>query len=346
MKSSSGINTSNGNNCRENRKTTTTSHPSSAISKRVTKTNTPVIKPTTAEQQQQLDDFIQPAQSFYTNSISSFQSESVSSKFKFEITPETINHFHSTDQQRRPRIQWVKRHASFLSKSKISSTNSSIDFMTTTLKPEVANLSITAMTSKDFAEEYQTYPEQNEVDQTTLKCTSINLISDDDDDDDEKGKMFIDQSSQAVMIDEKPKKKIKSASHHKKIKSATKRPKPPSATQVIPQMTISSLSPTRTASQAELNPGTMTKLSMRADDNNLNKNCITVDTNKARSNLEVVRLCLKDLGWREVMLIVLFSIDQLDNSSVHFLRHLIRISIGIRLLSMKEIPIFHSRLVE
>lgn len=309
MKSSSGINIGNGNTCRENRKTTTTSHPSSTISKRVTKTNTPVIKPTAAEQQQQLDDFIQPAQSFYTNSISSFQSESVSSKFKFEITPETINHFHTTDQHRRPRIQWVKRHASLHSKSKITSTNSSVDFMTTTLKPEVANLSITAMTSKDFAEEYQTYPEQNEVDQTTLKCTSINLVTDDDDDDDndEKDKLFIAQENQPVIIDEKPKKKIKSAaSHHKKIKSASRRPKLPSATQVISQMTISSLSPTRTASQAELNPGTMTKLSMRIDENNLNKNSISVDTTKSRSNLEVVRLCLRDLGWREVISIIHF----------------------------------------
>ena len=317
MKSSSGINTGNGNNCREIRKPITTSHPSSAaINKRVTKTNTPVIKPTNVEQQQQLDDFIQPAQSFYTTSISSFQSESVSSKFKFEITSETINHYrHSSDHQRssRPgRMQWVKRHASLHSKTKSPNTNSSIDFMTTNNhKPaaaataELPNVSITEMTTKDFAEEYQ-------ADQT-LKCTSSNLVTDDDDDDDggggdEKEKLFVDQGSQAVLIDEKPRKKIKSASHHKKIKSAGKRPKAPSATQVITQIptTISALSPTRTTSQAELNPGMMTKLSMRIDENNLNKTSITVDTSKARSNLEVVRLCLRDLGWREVLSILSF----------------------------------------
>ncbi len=30
------------------------------------------------------------------------------------------------------------------------------------------------------------------------------------------------------------------------------------------------------------------------------KNAVLVDTSKARSNLDVVRLCLHDLGWREV----------------------------------------------
>ncbi len=30
------------------------------------------------------------------------------------------------------------------------------------------------------------------------------------------------------------------------------------------------------------------------------KNAVTVDTSKAKSNLDVVRLCLHDLAWREV----------------------------------------------
>ena len=342
MKSSSGINIGNGNNCRENRKTTTTSFssasPSASINKRVTKTSTTSIKPSNAEQditkreEQQLNEFIQPAHSFYTASTSTFQSESVSSKFKFEITPETISQFnhHPTSVPRRQRTQWVTRHASLHSKPKIPSTtssvilsSSSIDLNTTTMatssKSEILNapnVSITEMTSKAFEDEYQRFVEpsyqqsqnHDELDQT-LKCTSINLVSDDDDDDDdEKEKVFIDQGSQAVLLNGKPRKKIKSASHHKKIKSATKRPKQPSATQVTHQPSLSA-SPTRTGSQADLTAGTITRLTTRIEDINAGKNTITVDTSKARSNLEVVRLCLRDLGWKEVRNTIIYSIS-------------------------------------
>ncbi len=328
MKSSSGINIGNGNNSRESRKPTTTttttpfssSFSSSYINKRVTKTNTVLTKPSNVEQEdikrqeKQLNEFIQPAQSFYTNSISSFQSEGVSSKFQFEITPETINHLNH--HSRRSRIQWVTRHSSLHSKSKISNTtsaiilsNSSIDLnttaMTTNIKKEIidlSNVSITEMTKKDFDDEYQQSNNQDEFDQT-LKYTSMNGVTDDDDadaDDDEKEKVFVSQASQAIIIDLKPKKKIKSASYHKKLKSATKRPKQPSATQVI--QAISS-SPTRTGSQGDLTAAVtkLTSSSTKAEDNNAGKNLITVDTSKARSNLEVVRLCVRELGWKEVI---------------------------------------------
>jgi hypothetical protein len=36
-------------------------------------------------------------------------------------------------------------------------------------------------------------------------------------------------------------------------------------------------------------------------ENNGFKRSITIDTSKARSNLEVVRLCLRELKWKEVM---------------------------------------------
>jgi hypothetical protein len=339
MKSSSGINIGNGNNCRENRKITTSFSSSSSsayINKRVTKTNTGLIKPSNVEQddikreEQQLNEFIQPASSFFTTSITSFQSESLSSKFKFEITPETINNInqHQINIQRRPRPQWITRHASLHSKPKTSSatssillSNSAIDLNTTTmatnLKKEILNIpnvSITQMTSKDFDDEYHRYVEQDYRQNTdqddydqTLKCTSMHVATDDDDDDDnddnEKDKAFLDQASHAILTESKSKRKIKSPTHHKKIKSATRRPKLPSATQITQQSGLSS--PThRTLSQADLIAATSTKLSTsptRIEDNNAGKNLITVDTSKARSNLDVVRMCVRDLGWKEVI---------------------------------------------
>jgi hypothetical protein len=326
MKSSSGINIGNGNNCRENRKTTTTttspslSTSSAYINKRITKTNIALIKSLNVEQdptkreEQQLNDFIQPAHSFYTTSTSSFQSESISSKFKFQITPEALNqlNYHQTNKQRHPRVQWIARHASLHSKTKISNVNSSVIIstssidlnpmaMTTNSIQDMPNLSIMEISRKDFDDQYQQSQNQDDFNQT-LKSTSIDIITDDDDDDnddDEKEKVFVDQG---ILAGAKPKKKIKSASHHKKIKSATKRPKQPSATQVTQQPTTSS-SPTRTTPQTELTAGTTSKLATvitKIEDMNAGKNCITVDTSKARSNLEVVRMCLRDLGWKEV----------------------------------------------
>jgi hypothetical protein len=324
MKSSSGINIGSGNNCRENRKTTTspTSSPSSAyINKRAIKANTALIKSVNVEQdtikreEQQLNDFIQPAHSFYTTSTSSFQSESVSSKFKFQITPEALNHLnhHQTNKQRHPRVQWIARNPSLHSKTKIPNGNtsiiissSSIDLnsttITTNLNKDIPNLSIIEMSRKDFDDQYQQSPTHDEFDQT-LKSTSIHLVTDDDDDDDDDDdeKVFIDQGSQAILVGVKPRKKIKSASHHKKIKSATKRPKQPSATQITQQPTVPA-SPTRTASQVDVISGTkLTTVITKVEDINAGKNSITVDTSKARSNLEVVRICLRDLGWKEVI---------------------------------------------
>ena len=329
MKSSSGINIGNGNNCRENRKTTRATSPSSSpssayINKRVTKTNTSLTKSSNVEQdsikqeEQQLNDFIQPAHSFYTTSTSTFQSESVSSKFQFQITPEALNQLnhYPKNKQRHTRVQWITRHASLHSKTKIPNANTSVIItsssinidptaMATNSTQTIPNVSITEMSRKDFDDQYQKSQNQEDFDQT-LKCTSADTITDDDDDD-EKEKAFADQGSQAILADAKSKKKIRSASYHKKIRSASKRPKQPSATQVTPQQSAAAAaapsSPNRTVSQAEVAAGAVPKLTpvvTKIEDINAGKNCITVDTSKARSNLEVVRLCLKDLGWKEV----------------------------------------------
>jgi hypothetical protein len=63
--------------------------------------------------------------------------------------------------------------------------------MTTNITQEdilnIPNVSITEMTTKDFDNEYHGYIHQDDYDQT-LKCTSINVITDDDDDDDDDEK--------------------------------------------------------------------------------------------------------------------------------------------------------------
>ncbi|CAM2703411.1 unnamed protein product [Rotaria socialis] len=348
MKSSNSINIGNGNNCTENRKaaaaaTTTTSFTSSSLSsanninKSITKANTVLIKPSKVDkndakrQEQQLNEFIQPANSFFINSASTFQSETSSSTFQFELTPKTINqinHYQSnTTTQRRPRLQWTKRHGSSKSKSHSSSATSSIVFLrssidvnatmtTTTMTNDSSNMpdiSITEMTNQDFQDQYQPYMEKvfqksnNQTDATQiLKSNSMNFVTDtkhNNHADYEKDKVFVDQASQVPLDDSTEKKTIKSATPYKKIKSATKRPTQPSATSITTQPIISTSSPNRSTSQNELNTITATQKSLststKVDDNNAAKNLITIDTSKARSNLEVVRFCIRELGWRE-----------------------------------------------
>lgn len=339
MKSSSGINIGNGNNCAESRKTATTSFssPSSSayINKCVTKTNTVLIKSSNAEkddvkqEEQQLNEFIQPASSFYTTSISSFKSESISSNFKFEVTPQTINQLnhYQPNIQRRARIQWTKRNASSRSKTQNSSANSSIVFSRTSMDlnipstmatnlmtstPIAPDISITEMTVKDFDDEYKSYTDQthqqnNNPDDLNKTIQSVSMsvvINDPNNTTIDKEKVFVDQASQAVLNDTKSKKTTRSATYPKKIKSAAKRPKQPSATPITQQSTQpiqSTSSPIRTVSQTDLNTTTVQKSAVKSDDNNAGKNLITVDTTKARSNLEVVRMCIRELAWKEVM---------------------------------------------
>jgi ribosomal protein L32 len=208
------------------------------------------------------------------------------------------------------------------------------------------SISMTDMTSmKDF--EYQDHINQ------TLKCTNDPSILSEDEDDREllsAIKTFMDQGTQAVLEDVKPKKKSKS-SHSKKTKSNSKRAKQANVVQ-IPPSTLSVSLPNRVTFNGDVT--TLTS-PMRAptsiaknEENNGTKSIITVDTSKARSNLEVVRLCLRELGWKEVQifnkLFQLFFL--LYIFSLHIIQLLIQIFIGIHHHFMKEIQILHLILVE
>ena len=276
MNSLSEFKISNDNNCRENRKSIDPSFSSSThMKKRDMKVKTVLIKSLNVEQQERdLNEFIQSTSSFLTNSISNSSS-------KFEITPETVNHLnqHQTDIQRRPRIQWRKCPAPLYSKNKrapIILTSSSTKTTVTKLKEENLNShSITEMTSKDSDNEYQRYTDQDDLD-PILKSTSMNTMMDDN------GKDFADQENQTNLMDRKVKKRMKSPYHHRKIKSTTKQ-----------QLT-----------QTDIASTTLPKFALSTitiEDNNVGKNLITVDTSKARSNLDVIRMCIRELGWKEVI---------------------------------------------
>lgn len=109
--------------------------------------------------------------------------------------------------------------------------------------------------------------------------------------DDAQATAFANQESQVNLMDLQPRKRLKSPKRPRKIKSA--------ATQSIaPSVTA------RPPSQTELITPTVTRLtsakSKMEETNPTGRNIITVDTSKARSNLEVVRMCVRELGWREV----------------------------------------------
>jgi hypothetical protein len=276
--------------CGEDRKNIDSSLLSSSyINKRVTKANTVLIKSSNVErQEQQLNEFIQPRSSSFINSI----------------TTETVNHLnqHQTNIQHRPRIHWSKHRTSLHSKNKHPSIILPSSSMETNIKQQILNpLSITEILTKDVDNEYQRYVDQ---------VTSMNPIIDDDHE-----KVFINQASQANLMDRNAKTRMKSSNPHRKIQSAL----------------VTSLQTDITSTPF---PSSTTKL----DDNNFGKSPIIVDTSKARSNIGVVRICIRELGWKEV--IHRYYLIKLSNDlfhSVHFLKLLILISIGIHHHSMKVI---------
>jgi hypothetical protein len=182
----------------------------------------------------------------------------------------------------------------------------------------------------------------------TIRSTSDPISSTEDEDDQEflsTMKTFVDQGSQVILEELKPKKK-KKTERSKKIKSKSKRarilPTPPS--------TLLSSSPNRITSTSEL-PLSTSPLKVAAsitknEENNGTKSIITVDTSKARSNLDVVRLCLRDLGWKEVQIEIPILSILFILSSVHTIPLSIQIFIGILHHSMKVLQIFHLILVE
>jgi hypothetical protein len=189
------------------------------------------------------------------------------------------------------------------------------------------------------------YP--NEMDQT-IRSTSDPISSSEDEDDQEflsTMKTFVDQGSQVILEELKPKKK-KKTERSKKIKSKSKRakilPTPPS--------TLLSSSPSRITSTGEFPlstiPSKIAASITKNEENNGTKSIITVDTSKARSNLDVVRLCLRDLGWKEVQIEIPILSILFILSSVHIIQLSIQIFIGILHHSMKVLQIFHLILVE
>jgi hypothetical protein len=186
--------------------------------------------------------------------------------------------------------------------------------------------------SKDFHREYE-----------PIKSTSDPLLATEDEDGNvlPNAKGYTDQGSQ-VMFKELKLRKKKKNDQLKRTKSNLKRTKQNDG----PQIPAS----TRLTSSTDLIASTKSSLStIKTDENNSTKSLITVDTSKARSNLDVVRLCIRELGWKEVTLSfiknsLLFLLSIV--SSVHQIQILIRIYIGIHLHFMKEIQILHLTPVE
>ena len=147
------------------------------------------------------------------------------------------------------------------------------------------SMSMTDINADSSMKEYQ-----------TVKSSSQPLLVTEDEDDEEflsNEKTFVDQGSQAVLGELKAKKK------KKKIKSSPRRAKPVNTPQ-IPAAT------NRLTSSGDLiNPTKSAVTLSKTEENNGTKSLITVDTSKARSNLEVVRLCIRELGWKEVQIILI-----------------------------------------
>jgi hypothetical protein len=232
------------------------------------------------------------------------------SNSRIEFSSKTTNHFH---QQHHPHIKWVTYHQSF--------QRSLTDFKLISMVDIPSNSSI-----KDFDNEHQ---------DQTVKYISNPILTSEDEDDREllpNRKTFVDQASQAVLEDPKPKKKIKSNSKRANVVQ-------------IPPSTLSLSSPNRVTSNGDLitltSPMKVSSSIGKNEENNGTKSLITVDTSKARSNLEVVRLCLRELAWKEVeILIKLFQFFfLLYISSVHIIQMLIQIFIGIHHHFMKVIQI-------
>jgi hypothetical protein len=298
--------------------TSSTSH-----SNHITRANTFVIKAFDIEQN---------LNKFVSNSQSSFLSKTINPQ-------STIQH--------RPRLQWLQRRSSF-------QTNSLTDFKltdTNNIKKNIVmnpSISITDMTAKDFNNEFQT-----DLDQT-LRYTTIAVVTSEDDDDTDQEilssrKVFVDQASQAVLPEPQPKKKTTS-NQPKKPKSSPRRSKQTTNVSQNPPSTVSSVSSTTNSlspnNDSSIIP-TSVKPSTSTAKNEEVKSIITVDTSKARSNLEVVRLCLRELGWKEVkFLINTFNFVFYCIYSVHIIQHLILIFIGIHLPFMKVIHHLPTLLVE
>lgn len=130
----------------------------------------------------------------------------------------------------------------------------------------------------------------SEEDLDSMKKESSNALLTSEDENDRDGpsmiKTFVDQASQVNNEELKSKqKKKKSEQQIKKARSSPRRPKPAGHAPATPAPNSDSATPSKKVTIEEPVP---------------TKRSITVDTSKARSNLEVVRLCIRELGWKEV----------------------------------------------
>ncbi|CAF3532594.1 unnamed protein product [Rotaria sp. Silwood1] len=271
---------------------------------------------------------VQNLNKFFSNSQANFPSDDFLSQTQFDVTPEIINQLNQNQSSlpRRQRVKWVTCHTS-LHNSLNFQTTSLNDFQTrsmtdtnikhdTQINPAV---SIPNITTKEFDDEYQNYIEkiyQEDMDQTLKYTNTFVLTSEDEEEDNniiimsedndqellDNIKNFADQESQAVLVESKSKKKPKSPRRRKTI-SSPRRAKQTNALPNSPSMLLSSASPNQVTPNSDLTtlttPIKVSASVAKAEENNGVKSLITVDTSKARSNLQVVRLCLRELGWKE-----------------------------------------------
>lgn len=244
--------------------------------------------------------------------------------------------------QRRPRVKWVARHAPLHNSSNFHASSLD-DFQTmsmaeTNIKQIIQlnpSISIPDLTKQEFDDQYPSFTEKifSEDNDPALRCKTVSVLTsdeDDGDDDDEDNnntneninninnateendqeaivgtKELVDQGSQAILIDPKSKKKPKSP-RRRKTKSSPKRVKNTNGSPNSPLLSLSTSTNQMTVSIDLTTPTNSTKTSTptsKMEDNGQIKNLITVDTSKARSNLPVVRLCLRELGWKEVCIL-------------------------------------------
>jgi hypothetical protein len=163
-------------------------------------------------------------------------------------------------------------------------------------------MSTISIPRKDFDDDEDQNGSQDNIDQTSRSRSYPALNSDNENNDqgllsDTNG--FVNQGTQAVLTYAKLKKRTKS-SHSKKAKS--------SSTQSNGFQISSSTSQNRASSHSDLINFPVpikasTSIAKNPETNGF-KRSITIDTSKARSNLEVVRLCLRELKWKEVNILI------------------------------------------
>lgn len=231
-------------------------------------------------------------------------------------------------------------------------SNSLIELKSSAERPSPAlpvNLSITEMTSDDFKEKYQSFNDETSPEHT-LRAMPTEVLSSDDEDDlpidqdeeellykakiilDRDRKVSVEKDSSALPTNEtesKSKKKTKTE-HLKKTKAHVKRRKSSKPSSSATTTNTNTNDSARVPSTPSKPTNPVVPSVVKTDEVLPVKPLITVDTSRARSNLEVVRLCLRELGWREVRRSSnRTNVNGNDRSSVPRQIHSIQTFIGI-----------------